>query len=165
MTKALVFKRNYRVRKLTSGSFFNLIYGNSVDMVKTRDLIHDIFMFLFMGLTYNIVQSHASKVIEGHRRSWKVMEGFFLTLDRHFRWEKLWVLDRSVSPSQSPFCNSLWTLKLRLRFGLVFGTWILDIGMDSGLIIFFQRDHKSYTRLGVDRVKPWNWVRINLGLG
>ena len=33
------------------------------------------------------------------------------------------------------------------------------ICLSLGLII------RYYTRLGVDRVKPWNRVRINLGLG
>ena len=84
-------------------------------------------------------------IIEGHRRSWKVMEG-------QGRSRKVWIdisgeksygwvgsgrggslKDYSVSPSPSPF-----------PLDLGFGTWILGLGFGTGLGLYNKNKTPIY---------------------
>ena len=73
------------------------------------------------------------------------------------------ILTRNLKLNKIPCVNvmqesTLWNGHFVSRYHMHF-TISSFICLSLGLII------RYYTRLGVDRVKPWNWVRINLGLG
>ena len=36
---------------------------------------------------------------------------------------------------------------------------------EDNAMLMFQYNYRPWTRLRIDRVKPWNSMRINLGLG
>ena len=110
-----------------------------VDRVKPGNSVR---INLFLGLRGPDIRlglNNRHLILEGHRRSWKVMEsqgrsrkvmdGLFQSLDWHIRWEKLWVdgvvlggvvACRIIVSVPVPFLF-LWTLDLEPGFGTGFG--------------------------------------------